>query len=438
MIFKTVAITTLGCKVNQFESASFITGFKERGLAVVDFSQRADIYVINSCAVTGKAGAQSRQMIRRALRLNPQARIVATGCYSQVAHDEIRALADHPILVVGNSQKHRLVAIALEEGEPEGDYLGDIAARQEICDLPVRESGGRTRAYVKIQDGCDNFCSYCIVPYARGRVRSLPPKRVMAQLDAFRKAGYRELVLTGIHVGCYGRDLRPRTDLTALVREIAERDDGMRYRISSLEPGELSPEMLAVLGASPKFMPHFHLPLQSGDDSILKRMNRHYQVRGFRETVGRITKVMPQAAIGLDVVVGFPGEDEAAFANTYRLIEELPISYLHVFPFSRRPGTKAWDMDGQVEKEIKDERAARLRALGQKKRLRFYQSHIGEVRTVLAERFVEGSSTMKGFTDNYIPVHFAAPAGSENHFFPVCLQKLEEDGTVVGCIEEGL
>jgi len=424
---KTVAITTLGCKVNQYESASFASRFEAQGLDVVPFGGPADIYVINSCAVTAKAGAQSRQLIRRALRVNPGARVVVTGCYAQVAAQEILDLAEQPICLVGNENKHLLVDIAMSRKMCDLEiFLGDISTKKEICDLPVQRFPGRTRCYLKIQDGCNNFCSYCIVPYARGRVRSLSTQRVREQVAVFVGEGYRELVLTGIHVGMYGQDLRPATSLLELVRGLAADDNGLRYRISSLEPGEVSRELLDLIVASPQFMPHFHLPLQSGSPAILQRMNRKYTVEQFVQVVSMILTAMPEAAIGLDVLTGFPGENEGEFQETLRLIEGLNISYLHVFPYSKRPGTPAATMPDQVPGPVKEERAALLAAVGQQKRRDFYTRQIGAVQRVLAEGGKNQFKMMKGFTENYVPVYFEAQAALENEIVTVEIERVED------------
>lgn len=421
---KTVAITTLGCKVNQYESASFISRFQELGAKIVPFSQSADIYIINSCAVTGKAGAQSRQMIRRALRTNPAAKVIATGCYTQIAPQEVQGLAEQPIHIIGNDKKDRLVDIALLDAPPDPLMLGDIAKTREICELPVQRFNGRTRAYLKVQDGCNNFCSYCIVPYTRGRVRSLPTPQVLEQVKVFASEGYKELVLTGIHVGMYGSDLADSSSLFELVKLLNEAPYDLRYRISSLEPAELHNNLLNYLAQADKFMPHFHLPLQSGDPHILKKMNRRYTVKEFTQVVNNIVEVMPQAAIGLDIVIGFPGEDEKMFQNTYKLIESLPISYLHVFPYSKRPGTPAAQMANQVPESIKKERAARLRELDHKKRTSFYNRQIGVTHRVLAENKRNSFKMMSGFSENYVPIYFQAPPSAANTIVQVKVERI--------------
>ncbi|MDP2105222.1 MAG: MiaB/RimO family radical SAM methylthiotransferase, partial [Desulfobulbaceae bacterium] len=357
---------------------------------------------------------------------NPGARVVVTGCYAQIATQEVLELADSPICVVGNENKHLLVDIALSRRMCDLEiYLGDISKKKEICDLPVRRFPGRTRCYLKIQDGCNNFCSYCIVPYARGRVRSLVPERVMDQVAVFVREGYRELVLTGIHVGMYGQDFEPKGSLLTLVERLAGEQYGMRYRISSLEPGELSRELLDLMAASSQFMPHFHLPLQSGSSSVLGRMNRKYTVEEFVQVVDMVLAVMPHAAIGLDVLTGFPGEDNIEFEQTLRLIERLPISYLHVFPYSKRPGTPAATMPDQVPAPVKEERAARLTALGKEKRRLFYGRQLDTVHRVLVEGSKNRYKMLKGFTENYIPVYFHGPASLENEIVEVVIEQVK-------------
>ncbi len=364
------------------------------------------MYISSICAVTGKAGAQSRQMIRRALHTNPAARVIATGCYSQIAPQEVQELAEQPIHIIANNRKDHLVELALSDNPPNPPMVDDIGRSREICSMPVRRFHGRTRAYLKIEDGCNNFCTYCIVPYTRGRVRSLPPLQVLEQAKIFAAEGYKEIVLTGIHAGMYGSDLAASSSLLELVRLLQETPGEMRYRISSLEPGELDDNLLHYLAGADKFMPHFHLPLQSGDPHILKQMKRHYTVNEFSQVVNNIMNIMPQAAVGLDTLIGFPGEDETMFAHTYQLIESLPISYLHVFPYSKRPGTPAANMTNQVPAAVKKERAARLRELDHKKRTAFYNRQIGVIHRVLTENKHNRFKMMRGFSENYVPIYF--------------------------------
>jgi threonylcarbamoyladenosine tRNA methylthiotransferase MtaB len=428
-----VALTTLGCKVNQFESASFLSGLEERSAEIVPFSHKADVYIINTCAVTGKAGGQSRQMIRRALKTNSKARLIVTGCYAQVATQKVLEIGDWSVCIVGNGYKHRLVDIALSEKHCDLEmHMGDIGSKKEICPLPVRRfPEGRTRAFLKIQDGCNNFCSYCIVPYARGRSRSLPVDAALQQISVFAVSGYQEIVLTGIHVGMYGLDLSPHTRLLDFIDLATASYPAIRFRLSSLEPGEVQDEILALMAARPNFMPHFHIPLQSGDDRILQEMNRRYQADDFTRLIGRIREKIPSAAIGVDVLVGFPGEDDAAFNNTCSLLAGLPVTYLHVFPYSKRPGTVAAGMANQISGTIKEERAARLRLLSDQKKAVFYRQHLGSTQRVLAENKNNRYRLMRGFTENYIPVLFPAQENMSNQIVDVFLDRLE-DGIVFG------
>ena len=427
-----VAVTTLGCKVNQFESASFISSLVERGAEIVPFSHEADIYIINSCAVTARAGAESRRMVRRAYRLNPEARIVVTGCYAQMAGGELLDLVDQPVCLVGNAYKHLLVDYTLADDYCDIEmYMTDISKVREICDLPVKKFRGRTRAFLKIQDGCNSFCSYCIIPYARGRSRSLPLDRVLEQARIFAEQGYREIVVTGIHVGKYGADLESSVTLAGLMEKLALHQPDIRFRISSLEPGELNDDLLALIGASPNIMPHLHIPLQSGDSGILKKMNRHYTPEDYIRTVEKITGLLPDAAIGSDVLVGFPGEDDQAFENTRKLLTGLPISYLHVFPYSKRPITLAARMKGHIPGPLKTERVEVLRRLDREKRSVFYNRFAGTVHKVLAENKKNRFHLMRGFTENYIPVYFPAPSGLSNRICDVRIDRVEEN-TVFG------
>lgn len=434
---KKVALATLGCKVNQFESAAFLSAFAERDVEVVPYSQKADVYIVNTCAVTAKAGAQSRQLIRRALRANPEARLVVTGCYAQIGSQDILEIATQPLCIVGNGYKHELVDLALSGQHCDLEmFMGDISRRQEICPLEVRSFGERTRAYLRIQDGCNSFCSYCIVPFTRGRSRSQLPDQVVRQANIFGEEGYRELVVTGIHTGVYGQDLEPPTDLVTIMRRLLA-ETPLRYRISSLDPGEITPELLELMAGEEKLLPHLHIPLQSGDDNILQKMHRRYSGQDFADLIGRIKAVLPEAAIGVDVMAGFPGEDDEAFQNTHDLLAGLPVTYLHVFPYSKRPGTVAAGMGGQVLKRLKDERVAALRELGERKKREFYAAHLGEVREVLVESGDRRKAgELKGYTDNYIPVRFKAAAGLVNQVVAVQLAGLGDEG-VTGILVEG-
>lgn len=428
---KRVAVTTLGCKVNQYESAAYLSALAEREeVEVVPFGEPADVYVINTCAVTARAGAQSRQLIRRAAR-HRRARLVVTGCYAQVAPQEVLELTENPLCIVGNAHKGRVAEIAVAgRGCDLEMYYSDMAGCRGTAPLLVTTPGRRTRAVLKVQDGCSQGCSYCIVPRARGGSRSVPLEQIIRQLEFFVAAGYREVVLTGIHLGHYGLELTPTRSLAWLVEELLTRNFPIRYRLSSLEPTEVSPELLNLLATNPRLQPHLHIPLQSGDDNILAAMNRPYRRDRFAEVVAQCRAALPEAAIGVDVLVGFPGEDEAAFNHTFELLSQLPVAYFHVFPYSKRPGTPAATMAGQVAERVKEQRAARLRELDRQKREDFQRRFLGRCRRVLAE----GSSKkdkgaarrgeLRGFTDNYIPVSFAAGAELVNREVEVLLEEI--------------
>jgi len=426
---KKIALKTLGCKVNQFESASFMTDFKNAGCQLVPFSHEADIYVINTCTVTAKAAQQSRQFIRKALRTNPDARIIVTGCYSQMAPSAVMDILDTRGLIVGNGYKHLLVETALKiEEYPELTMLmGRISNQKKICDLPVQNFPGRTRCYAKVQDGCNNFCTYCIVPYTRGPSRSLEIDKIMRQVAAFEKEGYRELVLTGINTGKYGHDLNEGHNIYTLLDTICIRFPEIRVRLSSIEPTEVNDLLLDVITKHDNFMPHLHIPLQSGDDEILRRMYRHYTAKQFQEIILRIHKAIPDIAIGCDVLTGFPGETQAQAENTYQLLSDLPVSYLHVFPYSKRPGTLAESFGNHISQEIKKDRIKLLHKLGNQLKQSFYQNHLGAKCKVLIERRDNTTKLLTGFSENYIPLAVEGPTSLIHTVATVTFTKI--DGT---------
>ncbi|MBU1418505.1 MAG: tRNA (N(6)-L-threonylcarbamoyladenosine(37)-C(2))-methylthiotransferase MtaB [Proteobacteria bacterium] len=429
---KKVIINTLGCKVNQYESASFLCSFEEAGCRVAEKGEDADIIVINTCAVTAKAGAQSRQTVRRLIRRHPQAKIVITGCYAQMAANELAAMVESPVCIVGNGNKHLLVETALKESPCDLTMLmGRILKKKEICPLPMRRFGNRTRAYLRVQDGCNNFCTYCIVPYTRGPSRSLELSEVLSQAKRFAQAGHREIVLTGIHVGMYGRDLDKQCDIADLVFTLCHAHPDIRFRLSSIEPQEISDRLLQTMSSCQNFMPHFHIPLQSGDDTILSRMNRGYDRETFRRVVEKCRSTFPDAAIGIDILTGFPGEGVEEFANSKALLKELDATYFHVFPYSSRPGTPAATFKNQVPKAVREERVAELRTLAEEKKSAFYKRYLGTQRPVLVEHKRNREGMLSGFTDNYIPVAFPGTDSLMGKIVPVLLELLEGT-TVVG------
>lgn len=436
---KKVLITTLGCKVNQYESAAFKTGFEDAGLTVVTGNDQVDIVVINTCAVTGSAGAQSRQAIHHALRKNPGAEIIICGCYAEIAAAELaqdKALQERAYILIGNSEKDQLVRQTLMGATGASKILlGDITHAKEICRLPVRRFGDRVRAYLRIQDGCENFCSYCIVPYTRGPSRSLPVAEVIHQAKVFATVGHKEIVLTGIHLGNYGKDLPGKPTLVALLDTLTLATPEVAYRISSLEPLEIDSTLLSLMQERKNIQPHLHIPLQSGHDEILTRMNRRYSTEEFREVVVLCKKYLPDAAIGIDILVGFPGETDAQFAESKAFLQSLNFSYLHVFPYSIRPGTKAAEFDKQVAKRVKEERVADLRQLSDTKKTAFCQSQLGRTWPVLIEGRRDGNGMLKGFTANYIAVTFAGPDQLLHTVVPVKLLELQGN-SVLGEISE--
>ena len=401
-----VAIATLGCKTNQFESAAIAEQLAGAGWTVIPFEAGADLVVINTCTVTSATDSQSRNLIRRARRLRPACRVVVTGCYAQVDPQTLAAIPGVS-LVLGNEEKRDLLQL-LETGG-DGIQVADIrrAARAEVATLG--SFAERSRAFVQIQNGCDAFCAYCIIPYARGRSRSVPLAQVATQVRELAAAGFPELVLTGIHIGHYGADLAPPSTLLELLQQLLTEPLLPRLRLGSIEPTELPDRLLDLVAHSPLICPHLHIPLQAGSDSVLRRMNRHYDTAFVRGLLGRVAGTIADVAIGLDVIAGFPGESEAEFEQTCALLRELPISHLHVFPFSRRPGTPAATMPDQVAATVIKERAARLREIGAARAAAFAERFIGREMTVVVEGGGKGEER-RGLSGNYLNVRFSGPA----------------------------
>jgi threonylcarbamoyladenosine tRNA methylthiotransferase MtaB len=430
---KTFKIITLGCKVNQCESAYLRQALMQAGWDPAERGRPADVNIVNTCVVTQRASYQSRQAIRKAIRENPSALTAATGCYAQSFPEELSGIEGLD-LVAGNALKGHLheVLQGCRKGVPtclpEEDFNASLS--EEI--LPLSE---RTRSFLKIQDGCDSFCSYCIVPFSRGPLRSLEPLKAIALLRSLSEEGYKEVVLTGIHLGKYGIDLSPATSLKDLLALIGKARLPLRIRLSSIEPKEVAPELIRMAASEEWICRHFHIPLQSGDNDILKRMNRNYTSEEYARLVESIHSQIPLAAIGADIMAGFPGEQDKAHRSTYDLMKNLPLSYFHVFPFSPRRGTAAWDFENRLDdREIK-RRAEALRILGQKKREGFYRSCIGDTFQVLAEGSDRSETGMiKGLSDNYLPVLFPFPREIRNEMIPVRIEKVE-NLVVIGAAE---
>jgi threonylcarbamoyladenosine tRNA methylthiotransferase MtaB len=398
---KRVAISTLGCKTNQFESAAMIEQLKAAGYLVVPFNEPSDIYIVNSCTVTARTDAETRRLIRRARRLNPESRIVATGCYAQVSPGELEKMPELDS-VLGNQEKQQISTLL----ESTNHSVSDIAAISQADPLKLTSFAEHTRAFLQIQNGCNSFCAYCIVPYARGRSRSVSPEDILRGMRDLAGNGFKEIVLTGIHLGAYGLDLESPTSLTALVREIDAESIAPRLRIGSVEPNEVSEELLGLMSASKSICPHLHLPLQSGSDPVLKRMGRPYTSGEFRDLVTRISVAMPDAFIGADVIAGFPGETEDEFQETVRLLEDLPFSDLHVFPYSSRSGTKAAGMPGHLSSQTVTVRAAYLRNIAKRKKEIFLQRFVDKELRILIQKYDVTSGFCSGLSRNYISVSF--------------------------------
>lgn len=480
----TFHVENFGCRATQADGAALERQFESRGLNRAEIGS-ADVVVLNTCTVTHSADQDARAAIRRVRRNNPEAKIVVTGCYAQRAPEEIAALAGVSA-VIGNSHKHRLAELllpvlpsspatggcpndaafvpttALTERQrwiPDSRlFVSDIFAHTELLAAPVFESnhagsGNRTRPNLKVQDGCDNRCSFCVIPSVRGHSRSLPAEKVTEEVNRLVAAGYKELVISGINLGRWGRDLTPETHATAgnssptafthvrtftqLLRFILAETDLEKLRISSVEPMDWSDEIISLVASSPRIAKHAHVPLQSGSDPVLRRMHRKYRPWHYREKIERIRAAMPNAAIGADVMVGFPGETEAEFECTHDLIEELPLTYLHVFTYSARPGTPAASMPKQVPTYIARERNKILRSLGATKKLAFMRSFVGkslDAITLDMVHSIDHGERTEALTDNYQKLSLRG-RHSANHWMTVQIEEVDDDGLVGSTVE---
>ena len=405
MSVPTVAFATLGCRLNQVDTQQLQTALEARGFTTVPFAGPADVVVVNTCTVTARAEFSDRQAIRRAARVSPRARLVVTGCWAQTSPGDVAGLREVD-LVVGNADKRRLPEL-LDDLLAGRIQVSDIAGERTLPAVPPARLTGRSRAFLKIQDGCQHRCAFCIVPFARGQSRSLEPKVALDQARLLVEAGHPEIVLTGVDLGHYGGDLVPRTTLAALLRELVE-IPGLRWvRLSSVLPAYFTPALVEVVTSSPAIAPHFHIPLQSGSDRVLRLMRRPYNTLIYRRLVERLATAIPSLGLGADVIVGFPGERDADFAETLALIEGLPFSYLHVFPYSARRGTEAATLAGVVDERTVAWRSRKLRELARAKSLAFRCGLVGSVREVLVlETRDRATSRLTGLTGNYVEVLF--------------------------------
>jgi len=403
-----VAIATLGCKVNQYDSATIETRLRQEGCTVVAFAPGADVYVVNSCTVTDRADAESRQLVRRARRFNPAARVIMTGCFAQInPHGAAIPEVDH---VVGLNRLPDVLRAVRGDLAAAGErvLVDDLRTARSVRTLGAETFTGQTRAFLKIQEGCDLFCTFCIVPFARGRSRSVPPRQVLEQVQQLAARGFQEVVLTGVHLGGYGLDLHPQMVLADLIEMIAERSPVPRLRLSSIDPPEVTPRLMALMAQSAVLCPHLHVPVQAAADDVLRRMRRKYDTSFLRDLGTEMRRVLPEAAIGTDLIAGFPGETDAQFEAGVTVLEELPLTYFHVFPYSRRHGTTAAKMADHVPPASIKRRARRLRRLGEEKRAVFARRFIGRAMPVLVETATAGDTGwLSGYTRNYqrVEVH---------------------------------
>lgn len=410
---KSVGFYTLGCKVNHYETEGIWNMFKDNGYERVDFDQIADVYVINTCTVTNTGDRKSRQIIRRAVRKNPEAVVCVTGCYAQTSPGEVMEI-DGVDVVVGTQNRKKMISLIEEHLETRLPINGveNIMKTKVFEEMDVPTFTDRTRASLKIQEGCNNFCTFCIIPWSRGLLRSRDPENVIEQAQKLVDAGYKEIVLTGIHTAGYGEDI-PDYSFANLLADLESKVNGLkRIRISSIEASQITDEVIEMLNNTTKIVRHLHIPLQSGSASVLSRMRRKYSPEFYKERVDKIKQALPGIAITSDIIVGFPGETEEEFQETYDFVKNIGYAELHVFPFSRRTGTPAARMDGQIDKEEKEARVEQMIELSNDLAQTYASDYVGEVLEVIPEEMSsEREGYLVGYTDNYLKVEFA---GSEN------------------------
>jgi len=431
-----VAIHTLGCKLNYSESSTIVRQLENNGFSRVDFSDEADIYIINTCSVTDNADKKCRTTVKSVLKQNPEAYVVVIGCYAQLKPKEISEIPGVD-MVLGAAEKFNMIEHlhSLKKEEEAIVFNGNIKETQDF--IPAFSYGDRTRSFLKVQDGCDYFCSFCTIPLARGKSRNATIAETVAKAIEVAATDVKEVVITGVNIGDFGADQEYAETFYDLIVELDKVEGIERFRISSIEPNLLSNEIIDFVAASDKFVPHFHIPLQSGDDEILTKMRRKYLSDLYVDRIKRIKKQMPDSCIGVDVIVGFPGETKEHFLTTYNFLNDLDISYLHVFPYSERNNTTAKKMTDKVTKAEKTERAQRLRILSTKKKRYFYETQLGREMNVLWEEEKQGEN-MQGFSENY--VRFEAPydASRVNIVERLRFENINESGLAKASLKEHL
>ena len=431
---KKAALHNLGCKVNAYETEAMQEMLEKAGYEIVPFKEGADIYIINTCTVTNIADRKSRQMLHRARKMNPGAIVVAAGCYvqAQAEKQEVDPCID---IVLGNNRKKDLIAVLEEyEKNKEADTcleeVEDISRTREYETLSLTRPGDHTRAYIKVQDGCNQFCTYCIIPYARGRVRSRAVEDVIREVRSLAENGYREVVLTGIHLSSYGIDFDGERHLLELIRAVHEVEGISRIRLGSLEPGIITEEFAESISSLPKMCPHFHLSLQSGCDDTLRRMNRRYTSAEYYEKCQILRKYFDHPALTTDVIVGFPGETEEEFRQSMEFVDKVDFYETHIFKYSRREGTKAAAMDGQVSEQVKAQRSALMISLGERKRKAYEESFVGKDVEVLVEEpaIIGGKAVQTGHTKEYIKIALEQEEDLRNQIVKI---RIDNDSQII-------
>ena len=425
--FLTFAFETLGCKLNFAESSSLAKDLIQAGYTRVDLHQSPDVLVVNTCSVTEDADGKCRNIIRRALRQNPQTYVAVIGCYAQLKPEAIAAIPGVK-LVLGANEKFNLAAAVMSERNHDIPVVKAGAIKDVNEFHPSFSSGDRTRTFLKVQDGCNYFCSFCTIPLARGRSRSATIQATLREAEKAVATGAREIVLTGVNIGDFGT--QHNETLLELIESLSAQFPHIRFRISSIEPNLLSNDIIDFVATSKNFMPHFHIPLQSGDDEILQKMRRRYRRSEYASKVNAIVSKLPDAAIGIDVITGFPGESDHHFLNTLNFLNELPFTYLHVFTYSERPNTTALRITDVIPMQLRQQRTQQLRLLSDKKKMAFYRSMIGRTSEVLWEE-MESDGYIQGYTPNYVRVKAIADAHMRNSITKVQLSELLDDSTIL-------
>ncbi len=429
---KRIAVQTFGCKINQYESSCIINEFKKNGFEKVRFSDEADVYIVNSCTVTNRTDYKSRNAIRKIIKIkekNPKVKLIVTGCYAQRAEKDLRKFSEIDF-IVDNNNKSRIYRILNEENY----RFEDILKAKKFDEISTEIMEDHSRAFIKIQDGCDFYCTYCAIPYARGHSRSRNPENIISQIKELVRNGYKEIVAGGINMGLYGNDLPEKINLAKLLRQIEEIEGLELIRLSSIEPQLFTDELLEYFESSKKTCPHFHIPLQSGSDTILKAMKRHYLTAEFKSQIGEIRGIYPDAAFGIDVIAGFPGETDELFEETFAFLNDLDFTHLHVFTYSPKIGTPAALMKNQVKNSLKKERTNRLLDLSEQKKNTYIEKIVREKQILkgIVEDKIDGCQTF--LSDHFVRVYFEDDKVGKGDFAKVVPKEKFKDGILAGLL----